>query len=250
MTFAVLRQVSGPARVKVLLALLCGVTAWVLCACSGDGSSVSRPVQEPEPLAPSADATLYESSSGLLANGAGVSLYVGTTRQESERVRRALIRFDLSELSASCELIRSAQLRMTVTRSQGGALQLSVYRVLTEWNEGSAGAGTADDGRGAPAGSGDATWLHTGSGSLWTMAGGDHDQSPALQESISATTGVVTIQDATAGLRDLVQFWRDNPGQNFGALLVSDESLIGTVRRFQSRESGSSGAPQLVLQCS
>ena len=82
------------------------------------------------------------------------------------------------------------------------------------------------------------------------MAGGDHDQSPALQESISATTGVVTIRDATGGLRDLVQFWRDNPGQNFGALLLADESLIGTVRRFQSRESGSSGAPQLVLQCS
>lgn len=42
-----------------------------------------------------------------------------------------------------------------------------------------------------------------------------------------------------------VQGWLDNPGSNFGWVLIGDETTPAMTRRFDSRESGS--PPQLLV---
>ena len=43
-----------------------------------------------------------------------------------------------------------------------------------------------------------------------------------------------------------VQAWLDNPANNFGWLVLGDETAIGTAKRFDTRESAS--PPMLAIQ--
>src|SRR4029453_9619768 len=53
------------------------------------------------------DATLIESASGSLANGAGPFLFAGRTSQSSESIRRAVLAFDVAAAVPRGALIRS-----------------------------------------------------------------------------------------------------------------------------------------------
>jgi len=203
------------------------------------------------------DNTLFETSDGSRSSGAGTRLYLkgpGDTIYISER-RRFLLHFDLEGSIPPGTTILSAELRLTLDRTDelaSGPISVSLHRVTREWGEGSSAGGA---GQGGSAESGDATWLHTFYSDLpnsdlrWTSPGGDFDGAP------SATAGVGTALTSytwgsTPELVSDVQGWRLDPASNFGWLLTTD--VVDSGRRFYSRESGPEGEldsnrPTLIL---
>src|SRR4029453_11441683 len=104
------------------------------------------------------DATLIESASGSLANGAGPFLFAGRTSQSSESIRRAVLAFDAAPAAVPRgAFIRSVRLRLAMSQTNAGPETLRLHRVVASWTE---GASVATGGSGAPAAAGDVTWLH------------------------------------------------------------------------------------------
>lgn len=191
------------------------------------------------------DTTLYESTTGDLANGAGSALFVGMTGQPN--ARRALLRFDVAGSLPTGARILSARLLLTIETASSPATQtFDAHRVSQDWLEGATVA-TGSQGGGGAALAGDTTWLHTDyPNTLWSNAGGDFDPVPSfsfeLPDSGQASTG------SQVGIATDLQFWLDNPSMNFGWLLKGDETLASSARKLTSRQSvNSSDRPRIVL---
>jgi len=176
------------------------------------------------------DATLIESADGSLANGAGPHLFVGRTNQVLEGRRRALLWFDLGALPPGA-VVSSARLVLEMSQSHAGPVPIGPHRVIGAWSE---GAAYAEGGSGAPAGSGDATWLHGSyEAKPWAAPGGDFVETPSALQNV-AETGVYTWHGP--GLAQDVQRWLDDPASNRGWILIGDETHPGSVKRFAARE--------------
>ncbi len=182
-------------------------------------------------LAPTADNTLYESEPGNLSNGSGQYLFAGTT--EGGFLRRGLIRFDIASAVPAGATILSAELRLHMSRTPTASEMVGLHRVLADWGEGTSRA-FGQEGGGAPATPGDATWQHAFYPiGPWSTPGGHFDLDP------SATRIVTGIGDYTWSGPQLAmdtQSWLDAPAGDFGWLLLGDETLVGTAKRFDSRE--------------
>jgi hypothetical protein len=182
-------------------------------------------------LLPSQDNTLFEDQFGTLSNGAGKHMFTGTTI--GQFIRRGLVKFDLSSIPAG-SIITDVELTMHMSRTINAAEFVDLHRALADWGEG-ASAAPGEEGGGAPAEPGDATWLHTHYNTqTWTTPGGDFD--PIL----SATQLVFDVSHytwtATPRLLDDVQDWLDNPAINHGWLIKSNEDFPTTAKRFDTKE--------------
>jgi len=198
-------------------------------------------------VAPDRDNTLYERAAGDLSNGAGPSLFFGRTGGNAGNVRRrALMRFDLSSIPPG-SVVNSVQLTLEVDLVPPGAtgFDVALHRVLADWGEGASVAQGAG-GAGAPAVAPDATWLHREFDSVfWATPGGDFAAAPTSTAPVGSGTGPVTFVTAP-GLVGDVQAWVNDPGQNFGWILIGEESNAQNARRIGSRENAAL-APQLVV---
>lgn len=189
------------------------------------------------------DTTIYEESQNA---GGGIDGVFSGTILTGQR-RRALIKADLSAIPAT-ETVESVTLELTVDRSGGGVggIEYTLHRVEKDWGEGTATANNAG-GRGGPAGAGDATWVSNQHGSAtWTAPGGDF----AATASAAATTGGAgsTTTWSGPGLLADVQFFLDNPGQNFGWILISTiEGTNQRVQKFDSSEASVTTVPRLTI---
>jgi hypothetical protein len=193
-------------------------------------------------LSAAADNTLYEDLAGGTSNGAGTGLFAG--RPFGGAILRGALRFDVAATIPAGMAIVSARLELTMDRSLAGAYDVHVHRFTAGWGEGTS-VGTMGGGGGAPATANDVTWLHRYyPGSLWANAGGDFTALASASTSV-AGTGLYTWS-ATALTAD-VQDMLDQPGQNHGWMLRGDETVIGTAKRFVSRE-GASAAQRPVLR--
>ena len=198
-----------------------------------------EPADEPAPtpsgetltFTPSADTTLYRENDN--SNGAGEHVFAGLTNGGQER--RALLRFDLEAMAAGT-IVTQVELTLSLSRTSSGAVRLSLYRLAHDWGEAGSDA-PANEGRGAPAVTGDATWNHASFNTEpWTAPGGDFVAPP------SATTSVSQIGPYTssgAGLVADVQAWVDGDAPNYGWILLADEPSQPSAKRFDSRESAS-----------
>jgi hypothetical protein len=125
-------------------------------------------------LSPSKDNTLYESATGAVSNGAGEYLFAGKT--DRGLLRRAVIQFDVAGALPAGSTINSVTLQLNVSRTrQNTQRTTSVHRVLADWGEGASNA-DQNEGQGAPADTGDATWIHRSRvpDIPWASAGGDY----------------------------------------------------------------------------
>ena len=187
-------------------------------------------------LFPNQDVTLIEDEFGELASGSGEHLFVGRTAQpEGEGLRRALVSFDLSEIPDG-STIDSVSLSMTLSKSNPESPPMStvtLHRVFAAWGEGASNA-SQDKGRGEDAETGDATWLHARfDGPSWREPGGD------FRSGFSGTANIGrngVYEWSTAQMRGDVEDWFEAPEENFGWILVGDESQEKTAKRFDSRE--------------
>jgi hypothetical protein len=190
------------------------------------------------------DNTLYEVNDGSLSNGSGQYLFVGRTMNET--VRRGLIAFDVAGVIPANSVVVSASLNLHMSRTPTAAQSIELHRVLSGWGEG-ASVGFGQEGGGAPAQTGDATWLHRFyNDQFWQNAGGDFDpQTRAAQ--IVIGPGFYTW--SSPGLVADVQSWLNSPGSNFGWLVLGNEELDSTTKRFDSRQNNDPAVrPTLVVE--
>lgn len=199
-------------------------------------------------ISASRDATLYQSSDGSIANGAGQYLFAGRTNQNL--TRRSVISFDLGAFVPSDATITSVRLILNLTQANGGNRTMTVHRALTAWTAGASDP-ESTEALGAPTLAGDATWLHSsadgaGGGLLWQSAGGDFASASASL--LTTTTGLQTW--TSAGLVADVQSFLANPSANLGWFILGDESAAGTARRFDSADSAAFGGivPRLEIE--
>ncbi len=179
------------------------------------------------------DTTLYEDDNGALANGAGATIFAGTNADSLRR--RAALHFDVIGNIPAGSVVNDATLRLYNAGTVGTdtAHNLSLHLLSRNWEEGAVDAGEpgAD---GGPSESGESTWIHTDFDTgFWTTPGGDF-VSPA--RATAAVAGVGTYSWSSADLLSDTQNWLDDPDNNFGWLLLGDETAANTVKAFRSDE--------------
>lgn len=197
-------------------------------------------------LTPAADTTLYENS-GTESNGVGAWLFVGRTAQPGTPRRRALLRFDLAAIPPDA-VVQSVSLRLNMSRTIVGDVPVRLHRAIGAWGEGTSDA-SAQEGVGAPATPGDATWTQrVYPATAWTAVGGDFVATPSASLTVGALTGPYTFASTAALVAD-VQGWVANPTGNAGWLLQVDENLPGpSAKRFNSRQNTTAGTlPELTV---
>ncbi|MDZ4752883.1 MAG: DNRLRE domain-containing protein [Phycisphaerae bacterium] len=195
-------------------------------------------------LGASHDNTLYEAEDGNLSNGAGEYLFAGTTNQS--KVRRGLMSFDFSAIPQGAT-ITSVSLRLFSSMGQPLEANVSLHRALGAWGEGASDAQN-NEGSGADAELGDATWLHSFyNNQFWQNIGGD------FSADVSATTTIGLNADfyhwSGTGMTADVQAWVAGTVTNNGWFLLGQEPGFGTAKRFSSRENATiSQRPQLTVE--
>lgn len=194
----------------------------------------SAKAQSSVELVSAKDNTLYETSLGDLSNGAGEHFFAG--KNNTGNIRRALIYFDVAGNLPAGATVDSVYLTLHLSRTVSGSTSVELHRVLRDWGEAGSDA-PFNEGGGAPSETGDATWLHAFfDADFWAAPGGDY--SPVVSaEKVVADTGLYTWA-STANLVSDVQLWLDSPGQNFGWMVIGDESISPSAKRFDTRENG------------
>ena len=124
---------------------------------------------------------------------------------------------------------------------------MDLHRATADWGEGTSDAG-ANEGSGAPATTGDATWLHRFFNStFWATPGGTFALTPSASQTVSGL-GTYTW-GSTAGMVSDVQQWLSNPSSNFGWVILGNEEVTVTSKRFDSRQNAiPSSRPTLIVR--
>ena len=183
-------------------------------------------------LSPEKDNTLYENASGTVSNGAGEYIFAGLTNRNE--LRRAVLAFDIAGNVPAGATIDSVKLVLVMNRAISGPLPATLHRVSRDWGEGSSDADN-QEGTGTTATTGDATWIHSLFDTQnWTTPGGDFEATASAAASVGGN-GAYTW-GSTAGMIADVQAWLDDPANNFGWILLGDESTTASAKRYDSRE--------------
>ena len=220
---------------KTLLALIL-TTALGLVAGSMNAATIS--------IIPSKDNTLYEydPADGDTSNALGFHFFAGETAMGE--LRRGVLAFDIAGHIPPGSTIIAVTLSLNMSRTAlDDPRTIELHKLLADWGEGTSIA-PGEEGDGAPATPNDATWRHRFFDTIfWTNQGGDFSATVSASRSVGAI-GQYTWSSAQM-IAD-VQSWLDDPGSNFGWLVLGDESTFLTSKRFDTRESAS--PPVLTIQ--
>jgi len=205
----------------IVLCLLIIPAAIVVLGASGIDAAVIT-------VSANKDNTIY-SESGSLSNGAGDNFFAGTTNTSA--ARRALISFPLTSLP-SCVVIQGVTLTLNMSRTISGGETVTLHRILADWGEGTSNA-TLQEGKGAAATPGDATWTFSFFNTIaWAAAGGSFSPTVSASQSVS---GVGFYSWSSAQMIADVQGWANGSLPNHGWILVGNEGAAATAKRFDSR---------------
>jgi len=211
-----------------------------VCSLSAQAEMVS--------LSATRDATIYESTTGEVANGAGQYLFAGRTNQNL--ARRALVHFDIASAIPDGATITSARLILNISQANGGVRDVFLHRAAALWTTGASNPDGTES-LGATPELGDTTWTYASYGppgaGQWKAAGGDYIP---FWSAVTATTtsGLQTWQ--SIGLTNDVRAFAEDASLNLGWFLLGDESVAGTSRRFDSADSAAFGGivPRLEIE--
>jgi hypothetical protein len=186
---------------------------------------------------PIKDNTLYEyvPADGDRSNALGNHFFAGETADGE--LRRGVLAFDIAGGIPAGSIITGVSLSMNMSRTAFDTPRIvELHVLLADWGEGTSNAND-EEGMGAPATTNDATWRHRFFDTIfWTTQGGDFSGTMSASQSVGAI-GEYTWTSAQM-VAD-VQSWLENPANNFGWLVLGDESEIATAKRFDTRESTS-----------
>jgi hypothetical protein len=199
-------------------------------------------------LGTSKDNTLIQASNpnAQLSNGLG-DIFTGRTNQDGQgpatiSIRRGLAHFDIAGSIPAGSQITGVTLTMRDVMGLNGDPTVELHRLLADWGEGTS---FQAGGMGSAATQNDATWLYRfynaaspGTSPTWNTPGGDFSPTVSAASIISDDLGGGQSFSWTgAGLIADVQFFLDNPGSNFGWILLGDESRGQSAKRLNSGES-------------
>jgi hypothetical protein len=192
---------------------------------------------------PSKDNTLYEydPAEGDHSNGAGFHFFAGENGMGE--LRRGVVAFDIAGTIPAGSTITAVSLTMNMSMTPAGPETVELHKLLADWGEGTSHA-PGGEGDGAPATTNDATWRHRFFDTIfWAMEGGDFSATVSASQSVGPVgqytwSSVQMVAD--------VQSWVNNPASNFGWLVLGDESVAGSAKRFDTRESAS--PPVLTIE--
>lgn len=194
------------------------------------------------------DNTLIEDAGGALSDGSGQNFFAGRTGQGvGFSIRRGLIHFDVAGSVPAGSTINSASLRLNMSRTRFiAARTISLHRVDADWGEGTSNA-AGEEGVGAASTANDATWIHRFYNTdFWIAPGGDFSATPSGSRSVGAI-GAYTWTSTPEMVAD-AQLWLDSPGDNFGWIVIGDESAASTAKRFDTSEHPTvNNRPQLTI---
>ena len=197
-------------------------------------------------LNPSKDNTIF---SELTSNSdAGGKLTSGRTSVGN--LRRALLGFNVAGQLPAGAVVTSAQLTLNLNQTTATTnASMSLYRLSQDWGEGTSDPLGNAGGAGVAATVGDATWTarfyDPTSPTLWSTAGGSYNASSSSTATVGTTAGQYLWTSAL--LATDVQGWVNTPATNFGWVLVGDEAVNQSARRFDSREGAANVRPALAL---
>ena len=182
------------------------------------------------------DNTIY--SNGELSNGQGEHILAGQTNQPA--MRRALVKFDLSSVPANAQIL-DAKVSLVLNRTIAGDAAMSLHRLTSSWGEGNSNP-TTNEGDGTSATDGDATWTKRffdaipANALAWNAPGGDYDATPSATTVVGSPPGDTRFFWSGAKLNaDLTAALAD-PASWEGWILIGDEDLRPSAKRFHSRE--------------
>jgi hypothetical protein len=209
-------------------------------------------------LTPSKDNTLIESTNplGQLSNGQG-DLFAGRTGQAvGLSIRRGLIAFDVAGSIPVGSSITRVTLTVNDVQGLNGNQTVSLHRLFQNWGEGSS---FFSGGQGAAAENNDATWLYTfydkanpGASPTWDTPGGSYASVASASVLITAGSGnrpFAWSSDNSPSLRTDVQNWLDQPETAFGWIMLGNETVAQTAKRFSGSEATNSAYwPKLTIE--
>ena len=207
-------------------------------------------------LTPLKDTSVYANVPAN-GNGAGAYLFMGRTDDANgipASLRRALVAFDLTGIPPTA-VIDGVKMEFFINSVPTGSPQggtASLHRLTSSWGEGAANA-PGQEGQGAAAQTGDATWSHAfWNTTTWSTAGGDFQSLASATQAYDTTEGVALVFSSTASLVSDVQFWLANPGSNYGWILRGEEGSgptppQQTARQLLSSENLGVNVPKLTV---
>jgi hypothetical protein len=221
---------------KTLTALL--VVAALDCTVASLASAATISIM------PSKDNTLYQyvPAEGDLSNGAGFHFFAGENGMGE--LRRGVLAFDIAGSIPPGSTITGVSLSLNMSMTSSDTLRtVELHKLLADWGEGTSHA-PGGEGTGAPATPNDATWRHRFYDTIfWTMQGGDFSATVSASQSVGP---IGQYMWSSAQMLADIQSWLDNPANNFGWLVLGDESTSATAKRFDTRESAS--PPVLTIE--
>jgi hypothetical protein len=193
---------------------------------------------------PIKDNTLYEfdAAEGDTSNALGNHFFAGETGMGE--LRRGVLAFDIAGNIPAGSTILDVTLSLNMSRTADNtARTIELHKLLADWGEGTSVA-PGEEGDGAPATTNDATWRHRFFDTIfWTTEGGDFSATVSASQSVGAVG--MYMWSSSQMVAD-VQSWLSDPATNFGWLVLGDESVAATAKRFDTRESAS--PPVLTIQ--
>jgi hypothetical protein len=218
-------------------------------------ASLEAGLSETVVLLPIADTTLIET---VPTNNLGGAPFVNSGATQNRPRTRGLFKFDPASQIPARSKIKTVSLAVYVTLQPRDGFEPScfdLHRVLQPWGEGNKVAvDPRSPGLGAPATTNEATWLHrfAFTTNTWTAPGGaaTNDYTPAVSSSqaVYDVGNSPYVFGSTPQFIADVQTWLDDPGANFGWILISEgEDTPFTARRFGSRED-TNNAPLLTIE--
>ena len=233
------RRLERTARWSVPTILLPLVIATIL-----GGICPSLAIAQLANINPIKDNTLYQydPAEGDVSNALGQHFFAGETGMGE--LRRGVLAFDIAGNVPAGSTILGVTLSLNMSRTTSATPRsVELHMLSADWGEGTSVA-PGEEGEGAPATPNDATWRHRFFDTIfWTTEGGDFSATVSASQSVGPV-GVYTW--SSSQMRADVQSWLDDPSSNFGWLVLGDESVIGTAKRFDTRESAS--PPVLTIQ--
>ena len=137
-------------------------------------------------------------------------------------LRRGVLAFDIAGHVPAGSTITAVSLSMNMSMTPlETARTVELHKLLADWGEGTSHA-PVEEGDGAPATPNDATWRHRFFDTIfWTNEGGDFSATVSASQSVG---GIGQYTWSSAQMVADVQSWLDNPGSNFGWLVLGDET--------------------------
>jgi len=176
-------------------------------------------------------------------NFGAMTFFNGGTTQNFT-TNRGLLKFDLASVIPGGSKILSVSLGLEVTGQPDepwNSANFGLHRMLRDWGEGD-NTGSKPSSASA-AGTNEANWNYrfAFTSETWGQPGGqagvDYVPSPSTTTWVYEAGNPYAFESSSALVAD-AQLWLDQPGTNFGwMLIVQNETTDFTARRFGSRES-------------